>query len=88
MKKEYEQIGYNFAKGFFHWIGIIVIGGVFLLTAYTLTIKSIDDSDVSRWKRSGMRVYTDNLTGIQYLSVPGGGITPRMGIDGKFIVVK
>lgn len=29
-------------------------------------------------KRSGMRLHTDALTGCQYLSVPGAGLTPRL----------
>ncbi|MDQ1081414.1 hypothetical protein [Pseudoroseomonas cervicalis] len=33
--------------------------------------------------RSGMRLHADNLTGCQYLSVPGGGITPRLTTDGR-----
>jgi hypothetical protein len=34
-------------------------------------------------QRSNMRLHTDALTGCQYLSVVGGGITPRMGRDGQ-----
>jgi len=30
-------------------------------------------------------IYTDDLTGCQYLSRTGNGITPRMGVDGKQI---
>lgn len=33
--------------------------------------------------RSGMRPHTDNATGCQYLSVKGGGITPRIDAYGK-----
>lgn len=35
--------------------------------------------------RSGMRVHVDNLTGCEYLSVPSGGITPRVDASGKQI---
>lgn len=34
---------------------------------------------------SGIAPYTDNLTGCQYLGYGLGGLTPRMGPDGKQI---
>ena len=43
-----------------------------------------DDSDPPNGA-SGMGVHTDALTGCQYLSRYRGGITPRMGADGKQI---
>lgn len=45
-----------------------------------------DDSDGRT--RSGMGVHTDCLTGLQYLSSPRGGLTPRLGADGKQIMNK
>lgn len=42
---------------------------------------SADSTDTAE-KRSGMRLHTDALTGCQYLSVPFGGITPRLNSDG------
>lgn len=41
-----------------------------------------DDTD-SHEKRSGMRPHVDALTGCQYLSTPGGGITPRLDAQGR-----
>lgn len=46
-----------------------------------------DDSD-SKTERSGVRVVTDHLTGLQYLETEKGGITPRLNIDGKQIIAK
>lgn len=46
-----------------------------------------DDTDnLEKKKRSGMRLYTDHKTGCQYIS-PSifGGLTPRLGADGKQI---
>ena len=40
-----------------------------------------DDTD-SPDKRSGMRLYTDHKTGLQYLGGMFGGITPRLNEDG------
>ncbi len=45
-----------------------------------------DDSDGV--KRSGMIVYTDALTGCQYLGTIMGSITPRLDKDGKIVCVK
>lgn len=33
-------------------------------------------------------VYTDGKTGVQYISIPGRGVTPRMGLDGKPLVCR
>ena len=41
-----------------------------------------DDSDPPGG-RSGVAVVTDHATGLQYLRSPGGGITPRLGVDGR-----
>lgn len=42
-----------------------------------------DDTDPSFWNRSGLTVYTDNKTKLQYLSTGSGGITPRLDKFGK-----
>jgi hypothetical protein len=47
-----------------------------------------DDSDPANG-RSGLAIYTDNLTGCQYLQAGGDrALTPRMGADGKQICGK
>ena len=46
-----------------------------------------DDSDPPG-AHSGFRVYTDALTGAQYLAVPFGGMTPRLNADGSIHTVK
>lgn len=61
--------------------------GFLVWALLTIIVNSLslgtDDSDMDGWHRSGMAVHTDNLTGIQYLSVPGGGVTPRLDKDGR-----
>ena len=37
---------------------------------------------------SGLNIYTDNLTGAQYLGKDGYGLTPRLDRDGKQIFVE
>lgn len=34
-------------------------------------------------KKSGMTILIDYDTDLQYLSTPNGGLTPRLGLDGK-----
>lgn len=46
-----------------------------------------DDSD-SETERSGVKIITDHLTGLQYLETERGGITPRLNIDGKQVIAK
>ena len=48
-----------------------------------------DSTDISKWKRSGLSVYTDNATGIQYVKTGFfGQITPRLNSDGSLFNVK
>lgn len=62
-------------------IGIVL--GFILCMLLTAAMRNDRDSTDSPGGRSGMRLHTDHATGLQYLSVPGGGITPRLGVDGK-----
>lgn len=57
---------------------------LFFITTVILSVINweTDDSDVDFWNRSGFSVHTDNKTGLQYISVPFGGITPRLNVDG------
>lgn len=41
-----------------------------------------DDTD-NKDKRSGLILYTDHGTGVQYVGTMWGSITPRLGQDGK-----
>ena len=61
------------------WIcaAIIVLGLIGSIVGYPQK----DDTDPSGG-RSGLKIYTDSGTGCQYLSVSGGGVTPRLSADG------
>lgn len=63
------------------------VGAVILLIAVTIIGLSFrtDDTDQSWWQRSGVSVVTDARTGCQYLKSAFGGLTPRMGADGRHI---
>jgi hypothetical protein len=64
-------------------LGLIVALGTCILSSQ---LSPRDDSDGK--KRSGLKVRTDALTGIQYLETIGGGITPRLNRDGSVIMIK
>jgi len=81
-KKEWEDCGYHFIRGVFMYVGKVVIITVLILVFYGVVIQKTDDTDFSRWKRSGLRIHTDAKTGQQYLS-NGRGLTPRLGYQAK-----
>lgn len=57
----------------------IIIMSWLLIGSIELVAK---DSTDTKTTKSGMRLYTDALTGCQYLSA-GGGLTPRIDSDGE-----
>ena len=64
---------------------------IFLMMAVAFLVWSVEvpyDNTDPAGGRSNMMLHTDCLTGLQYLSAPRGGITPRMGVDGKQIADK
>lgn len=65
-----------------NYLGIIIS----LLTLVALATQfaggGFDRDDTDGRERSGLKLHTDHGTGCQYLSTPGGGITPRMSADG------
>ena len=46
-----------------------------------------DETDEPGGKRSGFILWTDYGTGVQYLVVPFTGVVPRLGADGKPVVI-
>lgn len=84
MNSKYRS-GYTlFEAGFKFSLGAIAAAGVVsvIATAIGGWITPYDDCDNGK-ERCGLRVHTDAKTGLQYLSTPGGGIVPRMTIDGS-----
>ena len=56
-------------------IGVPIIKNIFSV--------GVDDTDADAWNRSGMRVYADAKTGVQYLGTARGGLTVRVDKDGR-----
>ncbi len=71
--KGYKDIG-KYLLMFLFWIA--VFGAI-----YNWSSLNRDDTDGE--KRSNMQLHTDHKTGCQYLSVNGGGLTPRLNADGS-----
>lgn len=79
LHKVSEKIGFWFAVGAMQAVSIIV------LIAYAMTslLTPVDDTDTSRWQRSGVKIITDKATGCQYLMGQGGGLILRKPCDGR-----
>lgn len=65
-------------------IFLIIYGAVSLISLFAGSNYGRDDSDPPG-SRSGLGVFVDHRTGCHYLSRPFGGLTPRLGRDGKQI---
>jgi hypothetical protein len=68
-------------------VSCFLIGQV-LIIAVNAALGKFDSDDTDGTTRSNMRLYTDARTGCQYLSVPGGGITPRKDDNGHHLGCK
>lgn len=54
-----------------------------------LWLAPTDSTDRSKWRRSGMSVYTDNATGVQYVKAGWfGSLTPRIHANGTIFSVR
>lgn len=57
--------------------------GAWSLLIFSLLCKDDErDSTDGLHKRSGMKIHTDHLTGLQYLGTGRGGLTPRLDQNG------
>jgi len=80
MLNSYQQ----FKKDFKDFIMYFVFGIIFWVTIANLFEIGYDSTD-SEEGRSGLRLFTDDLTGCQYLGTAMGGITPRLNEESQHI---
>lgn len=73
----FRKIGFHLFLGMIHAFGLLLIFG-FILAHFL----PADDSDKSRFDRSGLTVHTDEKTSLQYLS-KGDCLTPRLDEHGN-----
>ena len=80
------KIGEGLAQGLFNvgckyflwWVGVVFL--LWCLSGFFGWTK--DDTDTSKWNRSGLKILTDNRTGLQYLSDGKGGLILRTSANG------
>lgn len=66
-----------------------IVAIVFVISwAVSWAVGDFDRDNTDGASRSGMKLHHDAKTGCQYLSVVGGGITPRMSHDGLHLGCK
>lgn len=71
---------------FFAIVGVLAISGMVASEIDAALFRVFGygaDSTDTAHRRSGLGLHTDALTGCQYLASPWGGLTPRMGRDGR-----
>lgn len=66
------------------FLACIVISCIDLALNYSSIGRDSTDGE----KRSDMAIYTDNLTGCEYLGASKGGLTPRISINGDHMGCK
>jgi hypothetical protein len=87
-KMNYSHFGFEFAKGVVKYLGFILVAWIFLLFIYNYFGWFKDDTDSPNdFKRSGLFLYTDYGTGVQYLGNRHGGLTPRLNKDGSIYIL-
>ena len=59
-----------------------MVCAIILIVCFRLSGCGMDDSDENRWSRSGLRIYTDYKTGVQYVG-NSDGLCVRVDKDGK-----
>ena len=72
---------YNRIKRDLFWALVVI----FIVSAMLDLLRVGWDSTDSADSRSGLGLYTDAMTGCQYLSARGSGITPRLDKSGRHI---
>lgn len=76
----------------FQKVGVGALLGLLTFTTISLSVNWIkgnfDRDSTDGTERSGMKIHIDAQTGCQYLSVKGGGVTPRINPNGQPICKK
>lgn len=82
-REHYQEFGRAFTRGVTVELARCIIIGAFIIIALgfirNILNAGVDDSDASAWQRSGLKVYRDAKTGIEYLSDGNGGLVVRGG---------
>lgn len=82
------EFGVKLFLGGFAALGVCLIFGAAINYVVPASWMGSYDSTDKKPERSGLGLYTDAMTGCQYLSAKGSGITPRLDENGKQICRK
>lgn len=67
----------------FVWAFVIILLSALYGAARLAFGWGLDDTDKSKWERSGLEVLTDHGTGVQYVRNASGGMCVRVDPDGR-----
>lgn len=74
--------GINAAVKYTIWVVLALVTVIVFGLSAMSKWQPTDSTDYSTSDRSGLKLHTDAMTGCQYLSTSGGGITPRLDRNG------
>lgn len=74
--------GINAAVKYTLWVVLALVTVMVFGLSVVSKWQPTDSTDFSTSDRSGLKLHTDAMTGCQYLSTSGGGITPRLDRNG------
>jgi len=89
--KEFK-LGYEYVRGGVIYLLdmsliIVIVVVIINITRNTFSI-GVESTDKDGWNRSGLIIYTDHKTGVQYLSTKEGHLIPRVDLNGNYIIKK
>lgn len=68
-----------------NYLVLMTLTGYLTMASAGFLMGTFDRDDTDGIDRSNMMLHTDHKTGCQYLSAVNGGLTPRLGPDGKHL---
>jgi len=87
--EDLEKLGYGIASGMIQKLWEILALGIIALVVFNVARWQFewgkDDTDPEGKGRSGLRLYIDHGTGVQYVS-DGNSLTPRLTATGELFV--
>lgn len=70
-----------------YFVGTLIILSIAITLIRNVFRIDVDSTDKDTWNRSGLKIYVDSKTGIQYLSTSQGGLFPRVNVNNGVLSV-
>ncbi len=84
-----EKQGHEWMKGAISYIAFLGIWTAVILGFFSIVVRVcglyMDDSDLNGWNRSGLEIYTDQRTGVQYVGNKH-GLCLRVDAEGNPVI--